>query len=146
MPNKHIKIISLQPTSINIKVSFKSLDEPESISLHSSVMQDRLVVDIPKKMIINGQEGDSLVLDSSDFEEEDGKSFFMSATLEPQKINPKTSTTKGVQGAVDTAPSVTAGSTGVGMTVSLLGGNGPEDLADSNNEEQQSASNSAAKT
>ena len=66
-----------------ISVSFDSLDDPAAISLTSSVDQDLLVVQISKALILNGQEGESLVLDKNDFDEEDGSSFYMSSSLQP---------------------------------------------------------------
>lgn len=65
-------------------ISFKSLDNPDAISLTHPTLQDLLIVQIPKALILNDQEGNSLVLDPKSFEEEDSQAFYMSVSLEPQ--------------------------------------------------------------
>ena len=54
----------MTPLSLNFKVSFDSLDDPEAISLDSGTESDRFVMQISKSLVLNGQEGESLVLDS----------------------------------------------------------------------------------
>ena len=105
------------------------------------------VVEIPKRLILNDQDGTSLVLDKGDFDDQDGKSFFSSTGLEPQEDKPKKGSGKEkIQGAVDSTPSVSTGAACAGMASSLLGGEGPgEDVADSLGEEQMGSTNSAAK-
>lgn len=80
-------------------ISFKSLDNPDAISLTHPTLQDLLIVQIPKALILNDQEGNSLVLDPKSFEEEDSQAFYMSVSLEPQQIKPVETTSKGIQGA-----------------------------------------------
>ena len=81
MPDDDIKIEQMSPTSLQFKVSFQSLENPDAISLESGTEQDLLVIQIPKTLILNGQEGESLILDKSDFEEEDSSSFYTSSEL-----------------------------------------------------------------
>ena len=78
-------------------MSFRSLSDPDSISLTSSTKQDLFIIEILKSgcFILNSLQG-SLVLDKSDFDEEDGTAFYSSVPLQPQKIAPKIATTQSV--------------------------------------------------
>jgi hypothetical protein len=42
-----------------------------------------LILEIPKSLILNDQEGTSLILSRSDFDEEEDDAFFSSTGLEP---------------------------------------------------------------
>jgi hypothetical protein len=83
LPEKDMSVILIGPTQVIFKVVFDSLDNPQAISLSSSTEQDLLVVQFQKSMIINGQDGVSLILDKSDFNDEDSSSFYGTTTLEP---------------------------------------------------------------
>jgi hypothetical protein len=65
LPDEDIKILEMTATTIVFNVSFSSLDDPEAISLTSSTEQDKLVLEIPKTLIMNDQTGTSLILDAS---------------------------------------------------------------------------------
>jgi hypothetical protein len=76
-------VLTITDTTLVFKVNFDSLDNPDAISLIVATVQDLLVVEIPKTLIMNDQSGNSLVLDGSSFDEEDGKAFYVSVSLEP---------------------------------------------------------------
>ena len=81
IPSDDAKILSITPTSIVFNISFESLDNPEAISLSSGTEQDLLVIQISKTLIMNDQEGESLILDKDAFDDEDGSNFFLSSPL-----------------------------------------------------------------
>lgn len=55
LPDSDIKILKMSSTQIMVQVGFDSLDDPEAISLTDVTVQDLLVVDVPKALILNGQ-------------------------------------------------------------------------------------------
>lgn len=135
----------MTPNSLLFNVSFESLDDPSAISLTSSTVQDSLIVQVPKNLILNGQDGESLVLDSDDFDEEDASNYFLSASLQPQQIQPTSATTANLQAAADAGPAV-AGAVQVGsLATALLTGAPSVEMGENMAAEQQSAAGSAMK-
>ena len=88
--------MQITETSIMFNISFASLDNPQAISLSSGTEQDLLVIQISKSLIMNDQEGESLILDKDDFDEEDSSNYYMSSPLQPQEIIPENTSTKSV--------------------------------------------------
>lgn len=63
-----------------------------------------------------------MVLDKKDFDDEDGMSFYIKKGLQPQKIIPKDSSTKGIQSVADGVPSATAAANGAIMAATAIFG------------------------
>jgi len=105
---------------------------------------DRLVVEITGQFVLNSQDGLSLEIDQSIFEEVSGTSMFIGKDLPPQVIKPKDATTRGLADSVKSGQSVTmatnAGSYGLGL---MTGGDSLAEMAQQSGNDVDSCTFSA---